>query len=93
MVTFRIHLDDTNLENGCLKVHPESQKLGILTQADIQKYIETHTPVICEAKAGSALAMRPHILHASSKAITPSQRRVLHLEYSSFELPDGVEWA
>ena len=93
MVTFRIHLDDTNHENGCLKVLPNSQNLGVLDHDTIQKYIQSHKPVICEAKAGSALVMRPHILHSSSKASRPSQRRVLHLEYSSFKLPVGVAWA
>jgi len=93
MVTFRIHLDDTSQENGCLKILPKSQKLGILDHASIQDYVRNHNSVICEAPAGSALVMRPHILHSSSKASNPSQRRVLHLEYSSFKLTSGVAWA
>jgi ectoine hydroxylase-related dioxygenase (phytanoyl-CoA dioxygenase family) len=93
MVTFRIHLDDTSLKNGCLKVLPKSHQLGILDPVAIQQYIQNHGAVVCEAQARSALVMRPHILHASSKAATPSQRRVLHLEYSSFSLPVGVAWA
>lgn len=93
MLTFRIHLDDTNKENGCLKLIPGSHTSGILGQAEIQQYATTHSSIFCEAKSGSALVMRPHILHASSKAIQPSQRRVLHLEYSSYELPPGVLWA
>ena len=32
MVTFRIHLDDASERNGCLKVIPKSQKLGILSK-------------------------------------------------------------
>lgn len=93
MVTFRIHLDDTNLENGCLRVLPKSQELGILDHGFIKEYVQNHSSVICEAPKGSVLVMRPHILHSSSKALSPSQRRVLHLEYSSFELPSGVAWA
>jgi len=93
MVTFRIHLDDTNQENGCLKVLPKSNDLGVLNNSAIQKYVQNHTPVLCIAKAGSVLAMRPHILHSSSKASCPTQRRVLHLEYCSFNLPSGVAWA
>ncbi len=85
MVTFRIHLDDTSQENGCLKILPKSHKLGILDHSSIQDYVQNHNPVICEAPAGSTLVMRPHILHSSSKAPNPSQRRVLHLEYSSFK--------
>jgi len=93
MVTFRIHIDDTNQENGCLKVLPKSQDSGVMDHGAIQEYVQNHNLVICEAKAGSTLVMRPHILHSSSKATTPSQRRVLHLEYSSFKLPSGVAWA
>lgn len=93
MVTFRIHLDDTNQENGCLKVLPKSHRLGILDHGAIQEYLQYKEAVICEALAGSVLVMRPHILHSSSKASNPSQRRVLHLEYSNFKLPPGVAWA
>ena len=93
MVSFRIHLDNTNQENGCLKVLPQSQNLGILDHGSIQEYVKNNTPVICEAPECSALVMRPHILHSSSKAQKSSQRRVLHLEYSSFKLPSGVAWA
>ncbi len=93
MITFRIHLDDTSLKNGCLKVMPKSHQLGILDYGAIQAYAQNHEAVDCEAPAGSALAMRPHILHSSSKAVIPSQRRVLHLEYSSYKLPSGISWA
>ncbi len=93
MITFRIHLDDSSQANGCLKVLPKSHELGILDQNDIQEYVQHNRSVICEARSGSALVMRPHILHASSKAKNPSQRRVLHLEYSSFKLPSGISWA
>lgn len=93
MITFRIHLDDSSQANGCLKVLPKSHELGILDQNDIQEYVQHNRSVICEARSGSALVMRPHILHASSKAKNPSQRRVLHLEYSSYKLPSGISWA
>lgn len=93
MITFRIHLDESTLKNGCLKVIPESQLAGLLSQDNIYRYVESHTAKIIEAPALSALAMRPHLLHASSKATQPSRRRILHLEYSSYELPSGVSWA
>ena len=93
MVTFRIHLDDSGRQNGCLKVLSKSQYLGVLGNDAIQEYSQRHKAVYCEAKAGSVLVMRPHILHSSSKATNPSLRRILHLEYSSFELPAGVVWA
>lgn len=93
MVSIRIHLDDTDQRNGCLKVLPNSHHLGVLEQSDIREYVQNNKPIFCEAKAGSALIMRPHILHASSKATKVSPRRVLHLEYSRFNLPEGFFWA
>lgn len=93
MITFRIHLDDSNQENGCLKVIPRSHSVGIIPQANIAAYTYEHKPHECIAKRGSALVMRPHILHSSSKASQPSQRRVLHLEFSSYQLPPGITWA
>ncbi len=32
------------------------------------------------------------VLHASSPALNPTHRRVLHFEYSSATLPPGLEW-
>lgn len=93
MVTFPVHLDGSSEENGCLKVLPKSHSLGLLCSEAILEYTDRHESVVCEGKAGSALVMRPHILHSSSKAVHPSQRRVLHLEYSDFKLPAGVAWA
>ena len=90
MVTFRIHLDSTHSENGCLKVLPESHKLGVMSHTAIKKYAKHNDAVACEASAGSALVMRPHLLHASSKASKASQRRVIQLEYSSYQLPAGI---
>ena len=93
MVTFRIHLDATSEKNGCLSVAPGSHKYGVLTQQEIIEKSDSLVPVLCNAPAGSALVMRPLLLHASSKGTAPTQRRVLHLEYSDYKLPSGVSWA
>ncbi|MEO0686245.1 MAG: hypothetical protein AAFY76_14705, partial [Cyanobacteria bacterium J06649_11] len=46
----------------------------------------------CEVDVGDVVVMRPHILHSSQKSLIPGNRRVLHLEYSSFNLPQGLTW-
>ena len=46
MVTFRVHLDSTSNENGCLSVVPKSHKLGILTQQEILKQSNTFKPCL-----------------------------------------------
>lgn len=93
MVSIRIHLDDTDPGNGCLKLLPNSHHLGVLEQNEVREYVQNNKPIFCDAKAGSALIMRPHILDASSKATKASPRRILHLEYSGFNQPAGISWA
>lgn len=91
MVTVRIHLDTANKQNGCLKLIPKSHLLGLLPTESIEHYIGSDI-MYCEVKKGGAVIMRPHILHASEKSLNDLPRRVLHFEYSSFQLPKGIEW-
>lgn len=93
MITIRIHLDASTASNGCLKVMPGSHKEGVMSQEFIDQYSKTHCEIVCSAPEGSALLMRPHLLHASNKASNPGQRRVLHMEFSSYALPAGISWA
>jgi len=93
MVTFRLHLDAANDENGCLKVIPGSHKSGILKQKEVDNIVEKDEAISCVVDAGDTVVMRPHLLHSSSKALKPKHRRVIHIEFSSYELPDDVFWA
>ncbi len=93
MVTFRVHLDKANEDNGCLKVIPNSHKLGILKQDEINKAVKNSKPLFCIVEAGDTVIMRPHILHSSSKSTIPEHRRVVHIEFSSYDLPNDVRWA
>jgi len=93
MITFRVHLDPASSENGCLRVIPCSHENGILKQKEIDELVKNTESVLCEVKAGDAVVMRPHILHSSSKSIVPEHRRVVHVEFSSYELPNEVNWA
>jgi hypothetical protein len=91
MVAVRVHLDDCGPENGPLRVIPGSHRHGWLDN-EIDRWKREVEPVSCLVSAGGAITMCPLILHASSKAIAPSHRRVIHIEYASQELPDGLEW-
>ena len=93
MVTFRVHLDDADEENGCLKVIRGSHTLGLLSSETIRELTQNTTIDNCIVQAGDMVIMRPHILHASSKSTHPKHRRIVHIEYSSYALPDGLEWA
>ncbi|PCJ31708.1 MAG: hypothetical protein COA90_05435 [Gammaproteobacteria bacterium] len=93
MVTFRIHLDEASEANGCLKIIPKSHRSGILRKSDQDRIVNESEEYICTAMQGDLLVMRPNLLHSSSKGTEPSHRRIVHVEYSSFQLPKGLEWA
>jgi ectoine hydroxylase-related dioxygenase (phytanoyl-CoA dioxygenase family) len=93
MVTIRVHVDAADEADGCLFVIPGSQKLGILKKREINQVVAVSTPRACVVGAGDALVIRPLILHSSLKSRRPAHRRVVHLEYSSYELPAGIAWA
>jgi ectoine hydroxylase-related dioxygenase (phytanoyl-CoA dioxygenase family) len=92
MATVRLHLDDCNTSNCALKVVPGSHLDGKLSSTQIKNYLENRNIRICEVLKGEALLMRPLLLHASSPAENPSHRRVLHIEYATGELPNGLKW-
>lgn len=94
MLTLRIHLDDCGEDNGPLRVLPGSHKLGRIPAPRI-KSLRTEIPVkSCTTEAGSILAMKPLLLHASSAAQFPHHRRVIHIEYAPRDLlPPELSWA
>jgi len=91
ILTLRIHLDDATKESGALKVIPGSHSHGRLSAADIARIKLETQPVDCVVPSGGALLMRPLLLHSSSLS-GHSHRRVIHLEFSSMDLPGGLEW-
>lgn len=89
--SIRIHLDDTREHNGVLKIVPGSFKKRF-TSSEIQTITENCSPMLCNVNEGGAQLMKPLLLHASSKSRTQKKRRVIHLEFTSFELPGNLEW-
>jgi ectoine hydroxylase-related dioxygenase (phytanoyl-CoA dioxygenase family) len=47
MVTFRIHLDDSMEEKGCLRLIPKSHTNGIMSHEEIQHYVRRHEQKLC----------------------------------------------
>jgi ectoine hydroxylase-related dioxygenase (phytanoyl-CoA dioxygenase family) len=92
MLTLRVHLDDSTAANGALQVLPGShlwENSEAAAQIERGRCVEV---VECEVPRGGVLLMRPLLLHASQKALQPSRRRVIHLEYAACDLPGGLEW-
>ena len=82
--------DDVTEESWALRVVPGSHQRGILSQCDIDKISKDTQGELCTFNAGGVLVMKPHILHASSKAAKPNHRRIVHLEFSDYKLPIGI---
>jgi ectoine hydroxylase-related dioxygenase (phytanoyl-CoA dioxygenase family) len=92
MITLRFHLDDADESNGALKIIPKSHRNGRLSATEIKSRREANETLVCRVKKGDCLIMRPLILHSSSAAPSPRNRRVVHLEFSADALPDGLDW-
>jgi len=92
LITLRIHLDNCDRNNGALKIIPGSHPHGKIAAIDIECWKKSRQVHSCEMQAGDILVMRPLLLHSSSSSINLIYRRVLHIEYSATNLPDGLEW-
>lgn len=91
VVALRLHLDDSTRSNGPLRVLPGTHDRGVLTGAEIDQVAREVAAVDCVAPAGGVVAMRPLLVHASSKTSDGKPRRVLHIEYATrLEVGPGI---
>lgn len=88
--TIRIHLDDTNEENGALRVIPGSHLRGVYRHSSKES---VHEEEICQVKSGGIMIMQPLLQHASNRTVSRNRRRVIHIEFSNVKLHQGLEWA
>jgi len=82
VLALRVHLDDSVSNNGPLRVLPRTHGLGVLSDR-IHELAKSIPPVDCICPKGGVVAMRPLLVHASSKSCTENPRRVLHIEYAA----------
>ena len=92
LVALRLHIDDCGVEDGALKVVPGSHREGRLHNAGKVRLRDEKGEVPCPVPAGSGMAMRPLLVHASSKASGDTRRRVLHFVFGPVDLPHGLAW-
>ena len=94
VLALRLHLDDSTEQNGPLRVLRGTHKLGVLSEDEVEKLTRELNAEDCLASKGSVLAMRPLLIHSSSKSQNDLPRRVLHIEYAASGLiGDGLELA
>lgn len=91
LLAVRLHLDDCDETNGPLRISAGTHRSGIIPVAQIPELLSAHGQQECLADEGVALLMRPLLLHASSRAIEPKHRRVLHVVFSP-DAPMAEEW-
>lgn len=89
--TIRIHMDDTDENNGALKVVPGSHAKGIYRPETINWDVETEE--ICNVEKGGIMIMKPLTLHGSNRTTDGRRRRVIHIEFSDMELPEELQWS
>lgn len=83
VLALRLHLDDVTEDGGPLRALPGTHGLGILKPEEIERHSTYEQPVECIGARGAVVAMRPLVIHASSKSRSQSPRRVLHIEYAA----------
>lgn len=88
--TIRIHLDDTDQNNGALRVIPGSHN-NIHRPETIERIEEK--AVVCTVPKGSIMIMKPLLMHSSGRTINERERRVVHIECSNMSLPVSLQWS
>jgi ectoine hydroxylase-related dioxygenase (phytanoyl-CoA dioxygenase family) len=83
VLAVRIHLDDSNIENGPLRVLPRTHRLGVLSDDTLHELSMEIGAVDCVVPKGGVVVIRPLVVHASSKSQVGAPRRVLHIEYAA----------
>lgn len=92
LVAVRVHIDPCGANDGPVRVYCGSHSLGRIDPAAAVAEKNNFKEVECTAEVGTALVMRPLLLHASSKATGSSLRRVLHFLFGQPMLPLGLRW-
>src|SRR5262245_7488166 len=94
VLALRIHLDASTSDNGPLRIIPGSHLAGVLTDDEILDLARTQESVEALVPRGGLLAMRPLLVHSSSKARDAEPGRVLHIEYAdALDLGPGLRLA
>jgi len=94
IVALRVHLDASTSDNGPLRVLPGTHRAGVLSDDEVFARARQGESVDCIVGRGGILAMRPLLIHSSSKVRLDQPRRVLHIEYAdTLDLGRGIRVA
>ncbi|MBV1867049.1 MAG: phytanoyl-CoA dioxygenase family protein [Marinosulfonomonas sp.] len=93
MLFVRLHLDDTDATNGAMRVAVGSHRTGIILSAESEAAANRFPLEICDAKRGDIMILKMLTLHSSKPSKVTTQRRVLRIDFASFDLPEPLKWA
>jgi hypothetical protein len=93
VLALRLHLDASTTDNGPLRVIAATHCQGILPHDAIEELVAKTPAIECTVPRGGVLAMRPLLVHASSKSHSQQPRRVLHIEYAARPEIEGFRLA
>lgn len=92
MITLRAHLDPCTADNAPLLIAKGSHRLGRIPSEKTAEIAQKIGAFTCLAESGDVWIYATTILHASEANRRPGHRRVLQIDYASFDLPHGLEW-
>lgn len=92
MIAVRVHLDVCGVDNGPLRVLPGTHRYGKMPDSRIAEVTAATPATELLVDQGAILLMRPLLVHASSAALAPAHRRVLHIELAPRESISPLQW-
>jgi hypothetical protein len=92
MLTLRVFVDDCGEDNGPLEIVIGSHRHGRLPESDLGDAVERGAVFVACGHAGDVLVMKMLAVHSSKRAVSPSHRRVLHIDYATTDLPAPLAW-
>jgi hypothetical protein len=92
MLTLRVFVDDCLEDNGPLEIVAGSHRHGRLPERDLGDAVVGGAAFVACGRAGDVLVMKMLAVHSSKRAVSPSHRRVLHIDYATIGLPSPLEW-
>ncbi len=92
MLSVRLHFDDCDQTNGALRVVAGSHRRGKLSATEIADWFDLRGETVVPVPKCGAMIFHPLLIHASSPSQSLTHRRVVHLEFASRDLPEGLRW-
>lgn len=93
VITLWLAVDDSTIENGCLRVIPETHRLqlqemkgsfeveNVLSSEIEKKFVDESKAVDLVLKSGSVSIHHPNIIHGSKENLSPNRRCGLTIRY------------